>query len=218
MAIRSAFALGLHREEDHVIFSPRQSKVRRNLWRTLYVLDRFLSASLGRPVAIADDDCSENALDAPEIVFETESERIISAALDASVKTCRIIGATLKEVYSKRKISITVAQDIAEKLEDWNGQLHNALHWRCGSMSPTSPSHGIAILQVNLLHCHSVILLARPFFLYILKAGVTHKPSRLSQRMESFAKSCVEAAQHSLTIAQTALDTGCLSQSNPFVM
>lgn len=41
MATRSAFALGLHREESMVIFSPEQRTLRRNLWRSLFVVDRF---------------------------------------------------------------------------------------------------------------------------------------------------------------------------------
>lgn len=218
MAVRSAFALGLHQKEDPVIFNAIQIKVRRNLWRSLYILDRFLSASLGRPAAISDDDCSENALASPQTTFDSESDRVSSAALDASVRTCRVIGDTLKKVYSKRKISIKVAQSIAEEFQDWDEQLYTTLQWQRAPPSQITPGHGIAILHVNLLHYHSIILLARPFFLYILKAGFTHKSLRLNHRMEDFAKICVEAAQHTLSIAQTALETNCLSQCNPFVM
>lgn len=41
MAVRSAFALGLHREEPMVIFSAEEQTLRRNLWRSLFILDRF---------------------------------------------------------------------------------------------------------------------------------------------------------------------------------
>ncbi|KAI0128610.1 fungal-specific transcription factor domain-containing protein [Xylariales sp. AK1849] len=229
MAVRSAFALGLHREESMVIFSELERKVRRNLWRTLFVFDRFLAASLGRPTAISEEDCSEQALDAPEELLGPsglpgEDERTNSAALDAAVKTCHVVGITLKKIYSKRKISTAVAQDIANQLEGWNEQLHPALHWRRATNEPVGPSHGIAILHINLLHCHSIILLTRPFFLYILnkarehRAGAIYKPTRLSQKMDSFAQTCVEASQHTLTIAQAALDAKYLPQCNPFVI
>ncbi|KAH8193983.1 hypothetical protein TruAng_011854 [Truncatella angustata] len=206
MAVRSAFALGLHREEDSVIFTPMQRKVRRNLWRSLYVLDRFLSASLGRPTAISDEDCSDHAFDATEKTFETEVEETNSAALDAAISTA-------------------VAQDIAVELDDWNKLLHQSLHWKQAKNKSMGVSHGIAILHINLLQCHSIILLARPFFLFILKAGIEHKPSRLSQRMESFAQTCVEAAQHTIAVAKTALEgnyfyfvfaAGLITLSNEF--
>lgn len=219
MAVRSAFALGLHREEESVLFSKIMCKVRRNLWRSLFVLDRFLAAALGRPTAISEEDCSEHALDAPEEAYENDVQRTTSAALDAAVRSCRAIGDTLKSVYSKRKISTTVAQDIAGRLEGWNESLHPALHWRQATDTRIAPFHGVAVLHVNLLHCHSIILLTRPFLLYILKAGVgTTKPSRLSQKMESFAQTCIEAAQHTLAIAQAALDAKFLPQCNPIVM
>lgn len=230
MAVRSAFALGLHRVEndysfdrnscsnDPIIYSIH-GRVRRNLWRTLYILDRFLSASLGRPMAISDEDCSEKPLGAGEKTMESEDEKINSAALYAAVSTCRVIGKTLKDVYSKRKISCIITQEIAEKLVDWNRALHVALHWRKARNIDIPRNRRITILHINLLHCHSVILLTRPFFLYILKVGIMQqKQSRLSQRMDGFAQTCVEAAQHSLTIAQDAMNGRCLSHCNPFVM
>ncbi|KAK8026896.1 fungal specific transcription factor domain-containing protein [Apiospora marii] len=229
MAVRSAFALGLHREDCDIIFTPVQRRTRRNLWRTLFVLDRFSAASLGRPTAISEEDCSEKSLDFTDKIDGTsallsEAEKISVAALDAAVKTCHVIGVTLKKVYSKRKISTVVAQEIAEQLEGWNESLHHGLHWRQAVDHQLDPSHGIAILHVNLLQCHSIMLLTRPFFLYILKkaqeqeTGVTSKPSRLSQRMEKFAQTCVEASQHTLLLVQTAWESKYLPQCNPFVI
>lgn len=64
MAVRSAFALGLHREETLSIslFTDVEQAERRNLWRTLYILDRIISTSLGRPTAIRESDSSGNIL------------------------------------------------------------------------------------------------------------------------------------------------------------
>ncbi|ORY69826.1 fungal-specific transcription factor domain-containing protein [Pseudomassariella vexata] len=228
MAVRSAFALGLHREESMVLFSGIERKVRRNLWRSLFVLDRFLAASLGRPTAISEDDCSEHALEAPvefsgPAGLSNNTERVNSAALNATVRTCHVVGITLKRVYSKRKISTTVAQEIANQLEDWNDKLDQILHWKQAMSGPVDPSLGIANLHVNLLHCHAIILLTRPFFLYILskgheRSGGSQKSYRISQRMEKFAQTCVEASQHTLILAQNALDAEYLPHCNPFVI
>ncbi|KAK1963511.1 hypothetical protein LY78DRAFT_683234 [Colletotrichum sublineola] len=71
MAVRSGFALGLHRvQENHFIFKSHEIRLRRNLWRSLFVLDRFLAASLGRPVAIDEQECSTEAL----LVFEKNAQ------------------------------------------------------------------------------------------------------------------------------------------------
>ncbi|KAI1335514.1 fungal-specific transcription factor domain-containing protein [Xylariaceae sp. FL0016] len=231
MAVRSAFALGLHRDESMVIFPPGECQVRKNLWRTLFVLDRFLAACLGRPTAIAEDDCSESAFEAPRtgpmdpqspMINGGEATHLV--ALEAAVKSCRVIGYTLKKVYSKRKISTAVAQEIADHLEDWNRELHHELHWRRLIVGGIDPIRGISILHTNILHCHSVMLLTRPFFLYLLNkacedlTGSTHRTPRLSHRMETFAQTCVEASQHTLILAQASLDGDYLPQCNPFVI
>ncbi|CAJ2509835.1 Uu.00g057350.m01.CDS01 [Anthostomella pinea] len=232
MAVRSAFALGLHRHESGVIFKPEECQVRRNVWRTLFILDRFLAACLGRPTAISEDDCSDTAFEAPSAGPMTAeisprscgAEATHLAALEAAVKSCHVIGFTLKRVYSKRKISTSVAQEIADHLEDWHRGLIPALHWRQLLNGRLDPTQGIAVLHTNLLHCHSVMLLTRPFFLYLINkagehwTGTSRKPSRLSKRMEIFAQTCIEASQHTIIITQAALDGKYLPRCNPFVI
>ena len=214
------------------IFDDTQIRVRRNLWRTLFILDRFLSACLGRPMGISDDECSENALEPPETSTRApgaghpghETETICSAALDATVRTCHIIGTTLKKVYSRRRISTQVAQEIADQLERWNRELHPRLHWRRMLNGAIDATSGNAILHTNLLHFHSVILLTRPFLLCLLAKAQEYyvrkseRPYRPSQRVENFAQTCVEASQHTLVLARAALDANHLPQCNPFVM
>ncbi|KAJ3576961.1 hypothetical protein NPX13_g3545 [Xylaria arbuscula] len=214
MAVRSAFALGLHREESMEVFHDEDRLVRKNLWRTLFILDRFLSACLGRPTAISEEDCS--AFGAPDTTNTTPmgicADTTHLEALDVSVKSCQVIGMTLKRIYSKRKISTAVGQEIVARLETWNADLPRSLHWRRLIDERVDANHGIAILHVNLLHCHSVMLLTRPFFLCLLnKAAVglegrNSKPSRPSLKMETFAQTCLEASQHTLVLAQTVLD------------
>ncbi|KAJ2896619.1 hypothetical protein MKZ38_005409 [Zalerion maritima] len=242
MAVRSAFALGLHREETMVIFSADELAVRRNLWRSLFVLDRFLSASLGRPAAISEDDCSGDALKTPErsggltggltgaaaavANFATASLTPSSSTvgLDAAVRSCHVIGEILKKVYSKRKISTRVAQEIADRHKCWPTALHPSLHWKQAMNRGISASQGIAILHVNLLYCHSIILLTRPFFLYLLtkvereRANGGHPAPRISSRMEKFSEACVQASYHTIVLVQIAFEGTYLPQRNPFVL
>ncbi|KAL1845315.1 hypothetical protein VTK73DRAFT_694 [Phialemonium thermophilum] len=194
MAVRSAFALGLHREEASLkeIFGPTLT-VRRNLWRTLFVLDRFLSASQGRPCAVAEDDCSDEALRAPvptssplqspwssprlPTLAEAADchdielvESVHSSGLDATVRSARIIGVVLKTIYARRKISTALAQEIADECKAWRQNLDLRLRWQqhggdAGCRIPAA--HGVAILHAHLMQCHAVVLLTRPFFLHM---------------------------------------------------
>lgn len=225
MAVRSAFALGLHREETLVIFTPADQKVRRNLWRSLYVLDRFLSASLGRPAAITEEDCSPETLDpapSPSFPITADFNQTNSLGLEASVRSCHVIGIILRKIYQKRKISTKLAQEIADQCKLWPKALSPTLHWR--QASATNPSQGIAILHVNLFYCHSIILLTRPFFLYLLNAEIqktkrspSHRKPRTGCKMDKFSEACVIASTHTIVLVQNAFEGRYLQQRNPFV-
>ncbi|KAG4436349.1 hypothetical protein IFR05_008170 [Cadophora sp. M221] len=230
MAVRSAFALGLHREETMCIFGGAEQSVRRNLWRTLFVLDRFLSTSLGRPTAIRESDCSGTTLMTgekapfPQAPFPTAANASFTSpnavGLEASVRSCHVIGVILEKVYSKRKISTKLAQEIADHCKGWPKALDPSLNHR--QAHSASPDQGIAILHVNLLYCHSIILLTRPFFLFLMNKKY-QSPGELGQRvhvsrMEKFAGACVVASTQSITLVQSARESGYLSQRNPFVL
>lgn len=201
--------------------------MRRNLWRTLFVFDRFISACLGRPTAISEEDCSTSVFKSSRTTTTSSSistEATHLAGLEAAVKTSRVLGMTLKRVYSKRKISTVVGQEIAHHCDIWNRELPHFLHWSHLVNGTVDSTQGIAILQINLLHCHSVMLLTRPYFLCLLNKallgsqGTSSKAPRISYRMDSLAQTCVLSSQHTLVLTQAVLDRKYLPQCNPFVM
>lgn len=233
MAARSAHAMGIHREETMVIFSLEEQTQRKNLWRSIFVIDRLLSCSLGRPTAISEDDCSGDALRPHNQILEQPfSLGIYSTsdyhetgphALEAAVRSCSAIGVILQKVYQQRKISTRLAQEIADVCKAWPRALPPILHWR--QAANASPSQGVAILHVNLFYCHSIILLTRPFFLYILHMETQRHVNQTSTRgprpylrMEKFSEACVIASTHTILLVQNAFDVGHLSKRNPAVI
>ncbi|KAL5372530.1 hypothetical protein DPSP01_013424 [Paraphaeosphaeria sporulosa] len=230
MAARSAQALGLHREETLVIFGPEEQKARKNLWRSLFVIDRLLACLLGRPAAISESDCSGDSLRpaeaAPDVSSLTANFNETGAfSLEAAVRSCSAIGLILNKVYQQRKISTRLAQEIADICKTWPRALPAVLHWR--QASTATASQGVAILHVNLFYCHSIILLTRPFFLYILnmetqrqvtQASTGDRAPRPYLRMEKFSEACVIASTHTLLLVQNAFDAGYLSRRNPAVI
>lgn len=233
MAVRSAFALGLHREETMCIFGAADQSIRRSLWRSLFVLDRFLAASLGRPTAIRESDCSGTTLsngDSSPFFPQASRSTGVGAVfarpntigLEAAVRSCHAIGMILEKVYSQRKISIKIAQEIADECKSWNTALDPSLHYSHASLG--NPAQGIAILHVNLLYCHSIVLLTRPFFLYVMNR-VHQDPTKFGNRserhgmkMDKFGDACVTSSTHSIALVQTALENRFLPYRNPFVL
>jgi len=201
--------------------------LRCNVWRSLFVLDRFLAASLGRPTAIPEISCSEVALQPPSEpgpdAHLVKDYKAHSQGLDATVQSCRVIGIILRKIYATRKVSVKVAQDIIRQCTEWLQQLHPTLRWRADLASDTtfSPAHGIAILHVNLIYCHSVVLLTRPFFLLLVQSdqgGSDRKTPRPGSRMEKLSEICVSASYHTLAVVWVAYEAKYLPRRNPFVM
>lgn len=225
MAVRSAYALGLHRQETLVIFPVPDRVQRRNVWRSLYVLDRFLAAALGRPISIAEEYCSPDALVTPDLYLaENDTDSSSQGGLNAAVRSCQVIGIILKKIYAQRKISTRLAQDISEQCKGGPQKYNSNLHWRQATNKSIDPSHGMAVLHVNLLYCHAVILLTRPFFLFLMnrlqqeKLGVPRATVRPGSRMEKFSEACVNAAYHTITLVHMGLEGKYLPQRNPFIM
>lgn len=230
MAVRSAFALGLHREETMIIFGPAEQSVRRNLWRSLFILDRFLAASLGRPTSIRESDCSGTTLQVGErelpqaelpVAASTAHTNSKTLGIDASVRSCHVVGEILEKVYSKRKISTKIAQEIADNSKGHLKLMDPRLDSR--HAPSVNPSQGIAILHVNLLYNHSIILLTRPFFLFLMNKTHLEKTDRKrverhSTRMEKFGEACVNASSTSINLVQIALKGQYLPRRNPFVL
>ncbi len=223
--MRTAYTLGLHREETLVVFTAEQQSARRNLWRSLFVLDRFLSASLGRPMAIADEECSEEALNPSSSLYsapQLNSHQYCTAGLEAAVRSSHVVGVILKKVYLQRKISTRLAQELADQCKSWPENLSPALHWR--QASHQDRRQAIAILHSNQVYCHSIILLTRPFFLHLLIAeiqqtrlGAGQRPQRSHWRIEKFSNACLTASTHIVALVQNAYEGRYLPKLDPFV-
>ncbi|RFU81348.1 fungal specific transcription factor domain-containing [Trichoderma arundinaceum] len=226
MAVRSAYSLGLHRIRD-TMMQFNDERARRNLWRSLFVLDRFLATALGRPAAICEEDCSSDALELPADLSlnpTQEEEQVRIVGLDSSVQISRSIGTILKRVYSERKISTKLAQDIVNDCQLWAFNGHPSLVADDLVSGKAPMETGIPILHVQLLHYHSILLLSRPFFIDLL---VKTRPTissdvepfhRTFSRSEKFSQACVAASTHSVTLIQAAFEAKYLPRRNPFIL
>ena len=199
-------------------------------------MDRFLSASLGRPTAIHDEDCSEELFsnDSKKLGWKEDSYEIQS--LSASVKAARILGLILDEVYRPRKVSLKIARKIAVKIQDWTETLPALLKWQPDSVPNSDPGVALGQLHLWMMYFHTIILLTRPFLLLHFKRSISHlnshssPPSRLSANSPSesrvvespqfnkYSSACVKSAIHMVHFLQTTRTKGCLPARNPFVM
>lgn len=233
MAIRLAYALGLHKAETHSAFTRNEQHSRLMLWRSLYVIDRFLSASLGRPTSVVDVDCSETFTTTPH-----DASNLDAAALLASVKSSRILGDILNRVYQKRRISQKLALSIAVDIHVWTKELPEKLSWRETVLPNEDPQIALTQLHLSLGYFHNVILLTRPFFQLHIRNVIEQTWGKARQgtgsisgprtknhnshvedtELKKFSGACVRSAMQSIQRTHTIWGRGAMPIRDPFIM
>lgn len=196
---------------------------RRKLWKSLYVMDSFLSSSLGRPNAICLSELSPSQ-DHAASSFEKSPE---GEAFLASYTASKITGEVLTRVYQTRKASRSVALDISMKFNDWLKYLPPNLHWE-RLQGPDEIT--LQQIHLNLIYFHGIILLTRPFLLYQINQSLkrsidpTYDMRLRSNQSADFTQAncfhgaCVRSAAHTITVVQVAFSKNLLRRQDPFIM
>ena len=150
IAVHGAHALGIHQRDVSKLFKSDEYRVREHVWRSMRVLDVFLSGSLGRPLATA------------------ETRRMMEGSCSAVVSLCWITERILNKVYCRRLASMATVEEISKHHRGWVSRLPNGL--TCDGILSTLSLD--ADRKPNLGLCHlrceyyvSIILLTRPFLL-----------------------------------------------------
>jgi hypothetical protein len=212
MAVRSAYALGIHMApRTDVLFTDQHVKLlRRNIWRSLFILDRFLAASLGRPLAMSEQDCSHNSLQVPAASSNHGRSRSV---LDASVEVCDIIGQVLHKIYSSSRICSEAAHGMMKDLEAWTRR-NPSLTKMSFPTAMDASAFARAWLKAHILGHYANILLCRPFFLDLfMKTTVNEdglirtcmaRPSRITYEL---SERCVYQSLQMIKLVRWAIDS-----------
>ncbi|KAH6672312.1 fungal-specific transcription factor domain-containing protein [Halenospora varia] len=230
MAVNLAFALGVHKEETLSVFNSSEQRARRNLWQSLYIMDCFLAASLGRPNSISSISASD-LCPFPPPSASSPGATVQENSLVFTVNASKIIGNILSRVYHKRKASRSIAYFLSLRLSEWKKELPEELHWRRIS-DPNEPQDlTLKRLHINLIYFHGILLLTRPFLLHQIAIKLEGSTTDLSpttqgqvpkanrpEQMFCFHGACVRSAMHTITAVYAAYNTSTLPRRDPFVV
>lgn len=169
VAVRAAYALGIHRHETNVAFIQEEGISRERAWKTLRVCDLFLSASMGRLPATSETDCS-----IPWALLDStanrESSTISSQVSSAIFRICDVFERILVEVYSRRAVTLELAGSISRQHRQWTQELPKTLRIDGLQESHAARSLGLSPRLgsgiVTMAYYYSIILLTRPFLTF----------------------------------------------------
>ncbi|KFY96637.1 hypothetical protein V500_02371 [Pseudogymnoascus sp. VKM F-4518 (FW-2643)] len=211
MAVRSAYALGLHRKRSDFSFTAPEQRVR-NVWRSLYVMDCFLSAMLGRPNGISCRDAPDSsATGCDSSDLSTSDDTLELASITASVRASCLVGDILSNVYSDRKISTELAHTISNKFQAWKDSLPAFLHWQNIDLPDEDPKATLAQLH----RVSDEIRAQRDTDGGILPRQL---PETDSAKTAPFQAACVRSALYTINAVQAALLKRALPRRDPFVI
>ncbi|KAK5636915.1 hypothetical protein RRF57_012627 [Xylaria bambusicola] len=193
IAARAAYAIGLHRTEVNYRFGAEIHTRRDRLWKSIRILDLYLSISMGRPPAASDADCT-----VPDYsTSEDGSERY--DLLNASVQILSLVEGIVQEVYSRRKISLQLTEGISRQLRDWSNKWLPSLLRTSRNQDDRERTGACQILSS---YYYAVMLVSRPFLMYELcrrlPESVTSPPRSAAETNGSgrtkLANACIDAA------------------------
>ncbi|KZM21186.1 DNA binding [Ascochyta rabiei] len=219
LAARTAYAIGLHRTEVNASFGDSIKVVRDRIWKSVRVVDQLISNLLGRPPSTSDVDCTV------KYSVTEVSEDMEAQALDASVQIFMIIERVVVEVYSRKRISLRIANYVSRQLKAWASTWLEALHETTSraNLSSSSPNAVVGACSTLCSYYYGIMLLTRPFLIYelyeymgaSLKGGgtqVEHEEKR------KYADAALDAASSFVDTLQTVIHAGKMPRRMPLIV
>ncbi|KAH3012653.1 hypothetical protein KXV73_005627, partial [Aspergillus fumigatus] len=225
IALRAAYAVGIHRRDANALFCTRERRARERVWKSLRMIDLFLSASLGRPPATSDFD--HDVRDPATLAGEQQLPRPEAQLSQCVVALCRIFDRILTEVYMKQVVSINVAETISNQHRAWVRYLPTFLSGQTERLSSKNLESMLAAAHVFGAYYWSIILLTRPFFIFRVSQYVKSKsdpgissndPRASASRIALFSDACVYSALRCLNIVDDLSRFEALPRRLPFLI
>ncbi|OJJ46256.1 hypothetical protein ASPZODRAFT_159794 [Penicilliopsis zonata CBS 506.65] len=232
IALRAAYAVGIHRKDANALFCTRERIARERVWRSLRMLDLFLSASLGRPPGTSDFDYDQREDPSAQVPAQqhSSSDEHVAAAV---VALCRIFERILSDVYMKQVVSISVAETISNQHRQWVLRLPDFLKAQSEGVDAQQLEGALSVAHIFGSYYWSIILLTRPFFIYRVSRyakGKSHSQSGASSaistpdalagnsRVSLFADACVYSALRGLEVVNGLTRFPSLPRRLPFLI
>ncbi|CAP80770.1 Pc12g11430 [Penicillium rubens Wisconsin 54-1255] len=219
-------ALGLHRKlpakASNNGCSYLELELRKRIFWSVYILDKYLSIMFGRPRLLHDEDIDQELPDETndeDLLEEDPTRRTGStdSMMIASVlhyRLGRILGDISRQLYSinthSRDTPIETAIRLTSELEKWKETvppLFNSVH-------PTSliPPLCRQSQVLQLAYSHAMIHVTRSFLLNDF-TDLSRRPKVPHPMVSSHVQKCIQAAENIMTITDGLAHQGVLIQS-----
>ncbi|KUJ06828.1 uncharacterized protein LY89DRAFT_678409 [Mollisia scopiformis] len=198
------YAIGIHRERRPSSTSDLlEIEMQKRVFWGAYVMDKYLSSSLGRPQLIQDEDIDQ------ELPLLVEDENLSSGFLQTTskeaqvpmrgaiyqIKLSKIMSQIMRELYSVQRhpleVRFAAASQLNLALRTWRGEIAHFLDLDPSLLSPLYMRQNMAL---RLSYSHALILLHRPFLLDTFDSHLDISLPVLLEKLEENVNNCMNAA------------------------
>ncbi|KNG91257.1 Zn(II)2Cys6 transcription factor [Aspergillus nomiae NRRL 13137] len=162
-AIRIAQLEGLHTELPEDELGAATVTRCRNLWWTLYIMDRHLSSSLGLPMTTQDSDIT-TLIDPPSSCPQRD------VTLSLQVRLSHLLSSILTSIYKNEKTQLgtflETTRSILHTMAGHAQEIESIIHMKNENSVDTMPK---GTRHITLLYHQCVIVATRPLLLSVLK-------------------------------------------------
>ncbi|KAK5102621.1 hypothetical protein LTS08_003421 [Lithohypha guttulata] len=214
-ALRLALGEGMHTNMQVEGLDEQHVQRCRNVWWTVYILDRQMSSLMGVPLAVKDDDITASLP-----TFHGSLQKTL--ALELNVKLSGIISRILNSVYGQegrlnRKF-ISSTKNALKAIAGITDQLKKSFEF-----PPSGSAAGISRLaaHLHLLHHQCVVLATRPLLFSLLKKRLDHLEEEqaiptTTGSAKALLQMCIESSQHILAVLERLKEQNLLESFLPF--
>lgn len=228
IAGRAAYSIGVHRTEVNARFGPEVHRTRDRLWKSLRVLDLYMSTAMGRPPATSDVDCTvayrAAAVGAGGGADGTTEEEfdLLNAASQIFLITEKIV----LKVFTREKVPLALTEGVSGELRAWSERWLPRLRGivedsRTKEIDTTKISGSCQVLAI---YYYSVILVSRSFLMFELYKRLSDGPtpgsiegSRRSSKTK-LADACIDAAIVMVESVSDLVERRVLSAKAPMLV
>ncbi|KAK6529188.1 hypothetical protein TWF281_008372 [Arthrobotrys megalospora] len=230
IAVSASFRLGLHRKIPFP--DPIEAEVRKRIFCTIQKMDISISALIGLPRMVHDEDIDQEypvEVDDQHITKDGITPGLLgdpnsTSAANAHTRLVQILGKVIKKIYpikglqpstyGKRTgymISYAVVRGIEQDLAKWQEELPPYL--RRGDDSPPRFLRSQYLLQLSLAHVR--MMLYRPFIHYVAQP----RDGRVrDERPFASAAACINTCREIVHLCQQMRDNDILSGAYWFLI
>lgn len=217
LAARTAYAIGTHRTEVNASFGTSIKTIRDRIWKSVRVVDQLISNVLGRPPSTSDVDCTVK-YGVPE-----PNREVAFTILDSSVQIFMIIERVVVEVYSRKRISIRIADYVSRQLKGWASTWLRVLTEATFQQDAVSRSTVVGACSALCSYYYGIMLLTRPFLIYeiyehlgaSLRGGGTQGDHRDKRK---YADAALDAAASFVETLQAVINTNTMPRRMPLIV